>query len=99
MRARIYELIVVYDEISNNMTQRDEVWNKALQLVKSQGKFRISELEFNDGQRTTVRRTLREMEQFGWIGRKSQLDATWRLGEEGKKSLNVHPDIIRYSEE
>lgn len=39
------------------------------------------------------------MENHGWLGRKSQLDATWRLGEKGKQLLNVHPDIIKYSEE
>lgn len=99
MGAHIYCIFVVCGEVPNNMTWRDDVWSEALQLVRSRGKFRISELEFKDGQRATVRRTLREMEQFGWLRRDSQLDATWRLGEEGKKLLNVHPNIIRHSEE
>lgn len=99
MGAPKYGLFVVCGEVPNSMSRRDEVWSEVLQFVKSHGKFRISDLEFEDEQRATVRRVLREMEKYGWLGRNSQLDATWRLGEKGKKLLNVHPDIIRYSEE
>ncbi len=81
------------------MGQRDVVWSEVLQVVKSHGKFRTSDLEFEDEQRATVRRVLREIEKYGWLGRESKLDATWRLGEKGRKLLNVHPDIIKYSEE
>jgi len=45
------------------LTLRDQVWDAVLKQILKTGQFRISELPFEEGQRHTVRRTLREMEQ------------------------------------
>lgn len=63
------------------------------QLVKT-GQFQISELPFDESQRHTVRRTLREMEKLGWLSRESDRDATWRMGEQAELHLNVSTEKI-----
>jgi len=63
------------------------------QLVKT-GQFRISELPFDESQRHTVRRTLREMETLGWLSRENDRSATWRMGEQAELHLNVSAEKI-----
>lgn len=71
------------------MTTRDKVWSAALlQLVKT-GKFRVDQLPFNERKRHTVRRVLKEMEGYGWLSRRSKMDATWRMGPKAEMCLNV----------
>lgn len=81
------------------MTLRDDVWNAVLdQLVKS-AKFRISDLQFPDGKRSTVRRVLRQMEELGWLRRDSKLAATWRAGEKAELLLNISDTKLRQARE
>ena len=73
---------------------RDEAWSAVLLELRRSGQFRISDLPFNDEQRHTVRRVLREMESLGWLARESKRAATWRIGEEAELHLNVSRDHI-----
>lgn len=77
------------------MTVRDQVWDAVLKQIIKTGQFRISELPFDEGQRHTVRRTLREMEQMDWLTRKNDRAATWRMGEVAELLLNVSADKIK----
>lgn len=63
------------------MTLRDDVWNSVLRQLIKTGKFKISDLPFDESKRHTVRRVLREMEELGWLSRENDRSATWRMGE------------------
>ena len=76
------------------MTLRDQVWNACLLQLRKTGKLSISDLPFSTEQRSTVRRTLREMESMGWLARENKRAATWRIGEEAELHLNVSRDHI-----
>lgn len=81
------------------MTLRDNVWNAVLKQLIKTGQFRISDLPFDEGQRHTVRRVLREMEDQRWLARENERAATWRMGELAVLHLNVSADQIRQSRE
>lgn len=74
------------------MTLRDEVWHHVLLQLIKHGPFKISDLPFNEKQRHTARRVLREMEDTGWLTRESNRAAIWKPGEKAKLCLNIHPD-------
>lgn len=76
------------------MTLRDQVWDAVLKQILKTGFFRISDLPFDEGQRHTVRRTLRVMEEQKWLSRKNDRAATWRMGELAELHLNVSADKI-----
>jgi DNA-binding HxlR family transcriptional regulator len=77
------------------MARRDDVWHVVIQELVTRGKFRISDLdEFDEGQRHTVRRTLKEMEKKGWVTRTSAQSPIWRLGPLAKLTLNVDEETI-----
>ena len=71
------------------MTLRDQVWNSVLHRLTENGRFQISDLPFNESQRHTVRRTLREMEDFGWLKRTSETGKTWYAGELAEEHLQL----------
>lgn len=71
------------------MTLRDDIWDQALEVINEQGVFKISDLPFSDSQRHTVRRVLREMEDKGWLTRKTPQAKTWVAGERAKEQLNL----------
>jgi hypothetical protein len=77
------------------MTLRDQVWHEVLLELRKTGCFRISELPFDEGQRHTVRRVLREMEEMDWLARESTRAAIWRMGEKAELYLNVSRDHIK----
>ena len=77
------------------MTLRDEVWDAVLKQLVKTGKFKISDLPFDEGQRHTVRRVLREMEDIGWLRRENNRAATWRMGELAEMHLNVSAEKIK----
>jgi hypothetical protein len=79
------------------VTLRDHVWSTVLLEIRKTGQFVISDLPFNDEQRHTVRRVLREMEKLGWLARENKRAATWRMGEMAKLHLNVSRDLIEES--
>ena len=81
------------------MTLRDEVWNAVLKQLVKTGCFRISDLPFNEEQRFTVRRVLRQMEAMNWLERENKRAATWRIGETGKLHLNVSAAKIKQAQE
>lgn len=81
------------------MTLRDEVWDEVLDQLLKTGKFKIGDLPFDESQRHTVRRVLREMEEMGWLERETPRAAYWRLGEKAEMHLNVSADKIEQARE
>jgi hypothetical protein len=77
------------------MTTRDQVWNAVLKQLIRTGYFKISDLPFDEEQRHTVRRVLREMEDLDWLERESNRSAIWRIGDSGQLHLQVSADTIR----
>ena len=77
------------------MTLRDEIWNEALTKVSRMGYFKISDLEFTESQRHTVRRTLKSMEAAGWLQRRNGRAAKWCLGAKAETTLNASRDAIQ----
>lgn len=63
------------------MTLRDEIWDEVLLTLIEKGRFKISELDFTEGERHTVRRVLREMEDLGWLKRTSDRGRIWWAGD------------------
>ncbi|MFC7018369.1 MULTISPECIES: hypothetical protein [Haloarcula] len=81
------------------MTLRDDVWDAALMEVANRGQFKISDLPFEEEQRHTVRRTLREMQDKGWLRRESKQAAIYRLGSKAEMMLDISPEVIEASRE
>jgi len=77
------------------MTLRDKIWDEVLDELRCTGRFKISDLDFHKSKRHTVRRVLREMEDYGWLRRTSERAATWRLGPKAEMHLNVSADHIK----
>jgi len=77
------------------MTLRDAVWNAVMKQIVKTGQFKISELPFEEAQRHTVRRVLREMEEMGWLSRESNQSAMWQSGEMAQLCLDIPSDKIR----
>lgn len=71
------------------MTTRDDVWNAVLDLVAEEGAFRRSDLPFDDSQRHTVRRTLKQMEELDWLYRTDEMSPIWRAGPKAKNRLRL----------
>jgi len=71
------------------MTVRDEVWDAVLRRLIEEGRFKISDLPFEEGQRHTVRRVLKEMEEMGWLKRTGDTGKTWYAGELAKETLEL----------
>jgi DNA-binding HxlR family transcriptional regulator len=68
-----------------------------LTTLVNRGKFKISELPFDSSSRSTVRRTLREMEEKGWLARESEHAHVYRLGPKGELLLDVSQETIEQS--
>jgi ribosomal protein S19E (S16A) len=79
------------------MTLRDDCWDTVLTVLVDQGRFKLSELPFEDSQKHTVRRVVREMESKGWVERKSKHAAIWRIGPKGRLLLDVDQEVIEKS--
>lgn len=73
------------------MTARDDVWSTIIERLVKEGKFKISELDIDEGRRQTVRRVCREMEDMGYLRRTSKQSKTWRAGELAEVQLNLSP--------
>lgn len=69
------------------MTLRDEVWDAVIETLVEEGKFQIGDLNFEESERHTVRRVLRNMEDQGYLRRDSPQAKTWRAGERAKDYL------------
>lgn len=59
---------------------KSKVWSHAAFRAVSSTDFGIDDLPFRSDQRATVRRTLREMEQLGWLVRESNRGTVWQAG-------------------
>ena len=79
------------------MTLRDSVWDESLMLILNRGKFRTTDLPFDESQRHTVRRTLKEMEDRDWLRRDTDRSPVWRLGPKAEMVLDVSPDVVEAS--
>lgn len=79
-------------------TLRDRIWTAALELLVAKGKFKAAELMEDAGleenQRQTVRRTLRALEEDGWLERDSPQSGIWRMGWKGRMLLNADDQTI-----
>ena len=77
-------------------TLRDQIWDAALEQLAAKGNLRAAEViedaGISESQRQTVRRTLRALEEDGWLERDSPQSSIWRLGEKGRILLNVSED-------
>lgn len=71
------------------MTTRDDVWSAVLDLITEKGAFRRSDLPFDESQRHTVRRTLKGMEEHGWLWRTDEMSPIWRAGPKAKERLQL----------
>lgn len=76
------------------MTIRDDIWDEVLTEITRLGYVTVSDLPFNEEQRYSVRRTLSEMEQSGWLRRKSSHTSKWCLGEKAEDRLAVDRETI-----
>lgn len=81
--------------------KRSLTWNVVLHRLRSHGAFKISELGIPEDlvSRHTVRRTLLELEEQGWLNRRNEGDAIWRMGSLYKTHGNVSPEKIKAAEE
>lgn len=79
-------------------TLRDQIWDVALEQLVAKGELRATEViedaGLDESQRQTVRRTLRSLEEDGWLERDSPQSSIWRLGATGQRLLNVREDTI-----
>lgn len=75
------------------MTLRDKVWDEALREIHDNGRFKISDLPFDESERHTVRRVLKRMEKSGWLSRETPNSAIWRLGPDAEDFLSVSDEV------
>ncbi len=83
------------------MTLRDTVWDAVLRELATEDEagFKISDLDFDESQRHTVRRVLREMEDLGWLERTGKRGRIWYPGENAKLFLKLPEDTELLEEE
>lgn len=71
-------------------TVRDECWHEVLLLITEEGRFKISDLPFDEGQRHTVRRVLKVMQEYGWLTRDPpDSGRIWYAGDLAKDKLQL----------
>lgn len=71
------------------MTTRDAVWGAVIERIVEDGRFRVSDLPFDESKRHTVRRVLREMEDMEYLYRRDDSPQTWRAGENAKLHFDL----------
>lgn len=62
------------------MTLRDLVWDDVLRRLPEAETIRLQDLDFDDRQRHTARRVLREMAELGWLERAPTRLHIWTPG-------------------
>jgi hypothetical protein len=65
-----------------------------IEIVK-RGKFKRTELPFKQNETTTVRRVLRQMEDFDWLYRTSEHSSIWRAGPKAELLMNFSEDKLK----
>lgn len=71
------------------MTLRDHVWLAVLIALVNEGAFELGDLPFDEGQRHTVRRILREMEEEGLLARDNDRSPRWKPGDLARELLDL----------
>ncbi|TKX86730.1 hypothetical protein EXE43_06780 [Halorubrum sp. SS5] len=71
------------------MTLRDTTWHTVLLTLTRQDEFKLTDLGFKDSEKHTVKRCLRELEEYGWIERDSPQHSIWRAGPRFKALARV----------
>lgn len=62
--------------------------------IASEGKFKLSELGFEDSEIFTVKRVAREMEGYGWLVRDSPQSGIWRAGPKAKLIFDFDEETL-----
>jgi hypothetical protein len=81
------------------MTLRDEAWNALLEQTVMTSKFKLTDLPFKESEKHTLRRCVRQAEEFGWLERTSEHSAIWRAGPKAKMLMNLSDEKLRLAEE
>ena len=81
------------------VTLRDETWNTVLERLSHTGRFRLTDLPFKPEERATVRRVLREAEEYGWLCRTSEGSSIWRAGPKAEMLMNLGEEQLRLAHE
>jgi len=81
------------------VTLRDEAWNTALEQIVRTGKFKLTDLPFKECERSTVRRVLRECENYDWLQRSSEGSSIWRAGPKAEMLMNLSEEKLRLARE
>lgn len=70
--------------MSKYTTDRDEIWNTALDLAQQEYQITINDIldsaELSESKRRTVRRVLRSMESYGWVKQCTKGSRYWNPG-------------------
>lgn len=70
-----------------------------LEQVSRTGRFKLADLPFKPEERSTVRRTLREAEAYGWLCRTSENSPIWRAGPKAEMLMNLSEEKLRLARE
>ena len=70
------------------------MWDAALTTLVNRGKFKLSDLSFDESQTATVRRVLKTMIELGWLKKDSKGSSIYRLGPKAELLLDVDEEII-----
>lgn len=79
------------------MTLRDDAWDRILTVLVNRGKFKLSELGFDNSQIHTVRRVCRTMRKKDWLIKESDQAAIWRAGPKAELLLDIDDDVLEAS--
>ncbi|WP_049923941.1 hypothetical protein [Halopiger djelfimassiliensis] len=83
-------------------TLRDQIWDATMEKLVAEGKLKAAHVMVHCGldesQRQTVRRTLRALEEDGWLERDSPQSGIWRIGWKGRMLLDVDDETIENSQ-
>jgi hypothetical protein len=66
-----------------------------LEQLYRYGKFKLADLPFKPEERHTVRRVLREAEDYRWLYRTSEGSHIWRAGPKAEMLMNFSEEKLR----
>lgn len=78
--------------LNRTMTLRDEVWGAVLKQLSEGGQFKIGDLPFEESQRHTVRRVLRNMEELEYLERANERGRIWYPGDTARQLIELPED-------
>lgn len=74
------------------------VWHHVLLKIAADGQFKAGDLDLDVSQ-SSLNRTLRAMEHYGWLRRTSARAHIWRLGPTAAEVFDISEDLIERSRE